>query len=137
MNKYYLDTSIWVDYFEDRKDNLKPLGEFAYIFLKTCITKNNIIIYSELVIFELTSIYSYFPNKIFSSFEKIMCNSKISPKQIQEAEKISRERKIPFNDCLHAIIARDTNAMLITRDKHFNSLLDIVESLKPEEVIFE
>jgi predicted nucleic acid-binding protein len=39
-------------------------------------------------------------------------------------------------DILHAIIARDNEAILITRDRHFEELTWIVSVQKPEEVIF-
>lgn len=32
--KIYLDTCIYLDYLMDRKDNLRPLGEFAFQLLK-------------------------------------------------------------------------------------------------------
>jgi len=36
---------------------------------------------------------------------------------------------------LHSILARDNQAVLITRDKHFLKLLDICIIKKPEELI--
>ena len=59
----------------------------------------------------------------------------ISDEDIKEAKKISEERGLPFGDVMHAILARNNNAILISRDKHFQLLKDICEVVKPEEII--
>ncbi|MBU1321694.1 MAG: PIN domain-containing protein [Nanoarchaeota archaeon] len=58
MTKYYLDTCIWIDYFEDRKDNFRPLGDWAFRLIKKIITDENVIIISDLVWFELRKLYA-------------------------------------------------------------------------------
>lgn len=58
----------------------------------------------------------------------------ITDKQVNEARKIAREREVPKGDTLHAVLARDNNGVVITRDQHFDLLQDIVKSLMPEEV---
>jgi predicted nucleic acid-binding protein len=45
--------------------------------------------------------------------------------QRSDALKIARERKVPFGDALHAILAKDNGAIVLTRDKHFLRLRDI------------
>mgnify|MGYP006296621571 FL=1 len=41
----YIDTNIYIDYFLNRKDNLRPLGDFAHeLFIKTSQCKYKIII---------------------------------------------------------------------------------------------
>ena len=52
----------------------------------------------------------------------------------EEAKKIATERNIPVGDALHAIIARDNNLVLVTRDKHFENIEDISKHFKPEEL---
>jgi len=56
--KYYIDTSIWRDYYEDRSDGIRPLGEFAFRFFSYCIESESIILYSNLVLEELGTAYS-------------------------------------------------------------------------------
>ncbi|MBI3026645.1 PIN domain-containing protein [Candidatus Woesearchaeota archaeon] len=46
-------------------------------------------------------------------------------KQREEAKKIAEERNVPAGDALHAIIARDNDLILVTRDSHFRKLEDI------------
>ena len=38
--KFYLDTAIWRDYFEDRGDGTRPIGEFAFQFLRNRAERN-------------------------------------------------------------------------------------------------
>ncbi len=137
IKRFYIDTSIWIDFFEDRKDNLKPLGEFAFQFLKKCKKYKCKIIFSEPLIFELKKFSEQWLNEIFSSFKELLAIVSISENQRSEAEQIAKKRGLPFNDIFHAIIARDNNAIIISRDKHFEELSDLVECFAPEEVIFD
>ena len=43
------------------------------------------------------------------------------------------KRNIPKNDALHALIARDQKAILITMDNHFKEIKDIIEPHSPKE----
>ena len=138
--KFYVDTSVWRDYFEDRKDNLKPLGEFAFQFLKKCKEEKWEIIVSDIINIELKSRFSEQQVKeVFSSFKDEIKNVEATKQQKLEAEKYweKTNKSIPFNDVLHAIIAKQHNAILITRDYHFEMLSSIVEIKKPEEIIFD
>lgn len=142
--KFYLDTCIWRDFFEDRKDNLKPLGEFAFQFLKKCVKNNAEIIVSDAVIFELEAKLSKENVKeLFSSFGNIILNVIADHKQLYQAKNEWKKinKQIPFKDVLHAIIARDNKAVLVTRDKHFlrdkhffEKLSSIVHAEKPENI---
>lgn len=139
MKKFYLDTAIWRDYFEDRKDHMRPLGEFAFRFLKNCEKKGCVVLYSETAIHELKRSYSSKTIKqVFSSFMHFLEIVPTSAYQYYEAKKLAVIKTDSHeSDILHAILARDNNAILITRDFHFETLQDIAEIKKPEEVIFE
>ena len=58
QQKFYLDTAIWRDYFEDRRDGIRPLGEFAFQFLKNCEKKGCKVLVSDTVILELKVYFS-------------------------------------------------------------------------------
>ena len=137
--KFYLDTAIWRDYFEDRKDGIRPLGEFAFQFLKNCEKKGCIVLYSEVVVHELRRDYSDERIKqVFSSFWHFLEIVPIFDEQYLESKKLSRiKTESHESDVLHAILARDNKAVLITRDFHFETLRDIVEIKAPEEVTFD
>jgi predicted nucleic acid-binding protein len=135
--KYYLDTCIWRDYFENRSDNFRPLGEWAFKLIKQIINKNDFILYSELIEEELLETYSEEDIKKILSIVPLnnMINVEISSKQTKESIKISKKLNIPRKDVLHSILARDNGAILITRDKHFYELPNQVEIRKPEDLI--
>ena len=127
--KYYLDTCIWMDYYEDR-------DESAYILLCKLLASNSRIIVSKYILEELQSHYTIeMIRGLTIHFEKIMVNVEISDQQFFEAEKIAKQRHIPVGDALHAILARDNKAIIVTRDKHFQSLKDICKSVKPKDII--
>ena len=137
--RFYVDTNIWRDFLEARADNLKPLGEFAFQFLKYAMTCKHTVLYSELVLEELKIEYKVqeIEKYCFESLKdmKLLEKVLISDRQVEEARKISRERNVPRGDALHAVLARDNNAVVVTRDNHFELLKGIVKSSKPEEII--
>ncbi len=137
--KFYLDTAIWRDYFEDRGDGIRPLGEFAFQFLKNCEKKGCKVLYSGVVVHELKRDYSDERIKqVFSSFERFLEIVPISNDQYLEAKKLSRiKTESHESDILHVILARDNKAVLVTRDFHFDTLRDIVEIRAPEEITFD
>lgn len=137
QKRYYLDTCIWRDYFENRKDRFRPLGDWAFEAIKIIIDNEDIIIYSDAVEEELLSAYSKEKvNEIISIVPpEIMIKVCITKKQAEEGRILAKKLKIPLKDAFHSILARDNNAILISRDKHFYNLLNIVVLKLPEELI--
>lgn len=138
--KFYLDTAIWRDYFEDRGDGTRPLGEFAFQFLRKCGENNAVVFVSDVVVLELKIRFSKQQSEeLFSSFENMITWLDASAKQTSKAREEwgKRNKALPFKDVLHAIIARDNHAVLVARDNHFfGSLSSIVEVQKPEDIDF-
>ena len=135
--EYTIDTSIWVDLYEDRKGyNNEPLGDYAFKLLVKIKAKESAIVLTDFLIRELETIYSVAEiNGMFKPFEKIIKKIIATEKQWEEAKKIAKERDVPAGDALHVIIARDNNFILVTRDRHFRELEDISKHYKPEELI--
>ncbi|MBC8501468.1 MAG: type II toxin-antitoxin system VapC family toxin [Nanoarchaeota archaeon] len=134
--KYYLDTCIWRDYYENRSDKFRPLGEWALELLNLIIKNKDEILVSELVIKELGTEYS--KGRIKDLFEINGVTILFIPtlqQQRFEAIKLSQKRKVHASDALHAVLARDNKAILVSRDNHFLELLDIVDVKKPEDLI--
>lgn len=134
MMDFYIDTSIWIDLLEDRKDyNGKPLGEYA-LKLFSMIKEKHTIILSDAIYKELNK---YYANEEIKGLFLAVNTRKIfsTENQMNEAKRLANERKIPKGDCLHAILARDTQSILVTRDKHFKLLEDIQRHHKPEDII--
>jgi len=139
LKRFYLDTSVWRDYFEDRSDGIRPLGEFASRFLQDCIACHCTLLYSETVLYELGRDYSAEKiRELFSPLAESLEFAEISKEQDREAKSlVPFKRPAHYADILHAILARDCKAIMIARDRHFDCLEDIVAVLKPEEVHFE
>ncbi|MCK4522243.1 MAG: PIN domain-containing protein [Nanoarchaeota archaeon] len=135
--KYYLDSCIWRDYFENRSDKFRPLGDWAFSLIKLIIQENNLVIYSDLVEEELYEGFSEEDiKKVISIVPKEnLVKIESSSEQLKEAIQIAKKLKIPVKDTLHAILARDNDAIMVTRDKHFYELSEKVTIKKPEDLI--
>jgi predicted nucleic acid-binding protein len=136
MADYYVDTSVWRDLHENRKDNFRPLGEWAFEFFKKARENGEIIFFSDLVREELLR---YFEEdeviKLFNSADNNLKKLEVTKSIIDKARIWHHERKVPFGDCIHAALAESSNAILVTRDKHFYESQDFMIIKKPEELI--
>ena len=100
--------------------------------------RKDTIYYSTFTLKELKSKLSdqTIEKHLFRQFRdsRILKEAKISGSQMREAVKIASNRSVPMADALHAILARDNNAVLVSRDSHFNLLQDVAPVFKPEDV---
>ena len=135
--RYYLDTSIWLDFFEDRDEPNLPKGKFAEKLISRIISEDKRIVYSDAVKDELLDIgYNYNEiEELFIPLIKVLIFVESTKKQFGKSKDISTKRNLPLFDALHALIARDSKAVMITRDAHFKKLKDITEYKKPEDII--
>ena len=135
MNEdFYLDTSIWLDFYEKRGNN----GEIALKLILKIIDEDLKAAYSDLHIKELKKL-NYSPNEINSIFSiakpKNLQHIHIYREQKEEAKIIARRKNIPQGDVLHAILCRDNGLQLISRDNDFQRLTDVSEAKLPENFI--
>ena len=136
MQKYYVDTNIWRDYYEDRKDPYKDLGEIAFRLLSKLLALNSRIVVSTFLLREFEVSYDIDAIRgLTHHFERLMEKVSPSDEQLDEANKIARDRNVPRGDVIHAILARDNDAVLVSRDKHFKVLTDICKCVKKEDII--
>ena len=80
----------------------------------------------------------YQPYEIEELFEKIkpiLIFVESTEKQTRKAKDLASKRDVPKGDALHALIARDNKAILITLDNHFKKLLDIIKPKRPQDII--
>ena len=120
------------------KNPLKPLSTYAFNLIVKIISKKQLILFSDFIVKELKVKYDILEiEELFTliSNSGFLKKVEITKEDFEEADKLADERNVAFGDALHAILARNHNAILITRDAHFNELKDIVEVKKPEEVI--
>lgn len=135
----YVDTNIYLDYFDGRKDNLRPFGEFAYQMLKRTLQCEFRIVISGLVLKELFyNSYEEKTNKLLPDFYSKNKIIKIpaDKKDVKKARDLCRQRRTSFNDTLHAVLACKANAdFLVTRNlKDFYDLQDIIKLKCPENL---
>ena len=134
MDQFYLDTSIWIDFYERRGENGKAAADFMFRILST---KRTIFI-SDFVLKEMKCLgYSQDEINKMLSITKPDNIRKVHlfKEQLEEANRIAAKRKIPRGDAIHGILARDNNAILISRDRDFEKIKEIVLTKKPEEII--
>ena len=135
-SKYYVDTAIWRDLHENRKDRNKQLGELAFgLFKKIRINKEKIL-YSDFVVEELSHAYDEQTiSKLFKNMSELLEKVEIDEEQLKEAVYLSKKVNIPLGDAVHGILARDNNAIMVTRDRHFRKLKDKITVKKPEDLL--
>lgn len=134
--KYYIDTAIWRDLHENRKDKNKPLGELAFELFRKIRANKEKILYSDFVVKELSSAYDKQTiKKLFKKVSKLIEKAKISEEHVTEAEALCKELNIPLGDAIHGILARDNKAIMVTRDRHFKKLSNKIDVKKPEDLI--
>lgn len=116
--KYYVDTCVWIDFVEGEK--------YAEDFFFKAIDNEDLIVASNLVFKEFVK---YLPYSSITSLIAILDSKQLIQfkdycfAQKEEASSICGD--LPLADALHAIIARDNDAVLVTRDKHFLMLTHI------------
>lgn len=134
--KYYFDTSIWFDYFENRSDKFRPLGEWAFALLAQIRERKDVLLISDVVLQEFAVKFTELQIKdLLKPFVSVLVEIAATDKQNIEAGIIARIRKLPRADALHAVLARDNDAILVSRDNHFGILCDIAQVRKPEDLI--
>src|SRR3989338_3461557 len=133
--KYYIDTAIWRDLHENRKDKSRNLGELAFEFFKKIRTNKEKIVYSDFIVEELSHAYDkQTVDKLLKGASDLLEKAEINEGQLKEAADLSKEHNIPLGDAVHGILARDNNAVMVTRDHHFRKLKDKIAIKKPEEL---
>lgn len=134
---FYFDTSIWIDFFENRNEPNLPKGDWATALLNKVVEVNAKIIYSDHVLNEMAEAgYSSIECDImFSKLRSILIFVEATAKQMGKAKDLAIKRNIPKGDALHALIARDNKAILVTIDHHFKELQDIIKPKKPQDLI--
>jgi len=96
------------------------------------------VFYSELIEEELSIDFSTKQIKdIFSILakEQLLIKIEITWTNRQEALRISKQFNVPRIDSLHAVLAKNNDAILVTRDRHFQALNTPFIIKKPEELI--
>jgi predicted nucleic acid-binding protein len=137
MERYYIDTSIWIDLYEDRKGyNGEPLGDYALRLFSLLSQGRNRLIMTNILFLELSKRFSLEQVRgQLQPFEARIDRIVSTPEEEDEAILLANERAVSRGDALHAILARDHQLILVARDRHFKKLVDVAPSYKPEDII--
>ncbi|MBI2548445.1 PIN domain-containing protein [Candidatus Woesearchaeota archaeon] len=134
MKWYYFDTSIWIDIYAKRGYH----REVAKELLAKIIVDDNGVVYSDITLAELKKLgfLAYDLNQMFS-LAKLGYLKRIYPtrEQAEEAKRLAKQRRVPFGDVFHAVLARDHDAQLVSRDWDFEKLKDIAKAKKTEDLL--
>ncbi len=131
--RYYFDTSIWRDLFEER--GMK--GMLAAALISKIAREDDRIFYSSIILRELHAA-GYPKDEIkskFRQFKEILIFADFDYKELGKARDIASKRNLPKRDVMHALIALRNKCIVIAHDKHFQRLTDIAKTKKPEEII--
>lgn len=139
MKKFLVDTCVWRDFYENRKNKLgKDISKLSSDFFSKVIIKHHTILFSDVLVQELKKEYSLQEiNELLGVFKfmNILEFIEITKDEYSEAKQLSKERNLPLGDCIFAIQARNSGAILITRDAHFfKNLKDIANIKRPEDI---
>ena len=135
--KYYFDTSIWLDYFEDRDEPNFPKSTWARDLVKKIVKNSDKIVYSDNNMYELFLV-GYDAKEIdilTKDFRPLLIFVESTEKQVRKARDLSLRRDVPKRDALHALIARDNKSIMVTFDGHFKKLKDITKPKRTNELI--
>lgn len=135
--RFYLDTSIWLDFFENRDEPNMPKSDWARELIANIISGKDIIVFSDINLIELCGA-GYLEFDIEDSLQKLrlsIIKVEATEKQLGVAGDLAFKRDVPRGDALHALIARDYHAVLVTLDHDFRKLTDIIQPYRTNELI--
>jgi predicted nucleic acid-binding protein len=138
-SRYLLDTCIWRDFYENRFSRTgRALGDHAAELFLKILRDKDVVVFTDVTLRELNNDYDEKKIQdmlgvlfVAGLLEKV----EISGEEYSEAKKIGLERNLPKGDALTAVVARDNDAIVVSQDRHFQSLTDISEFQRPEELI--
>src|SRR3989338_3171679 len=104
--RFYLDTSVWLDFFEDRNEPNMLKSDWARKLVAKIIFDEDIIIFTDNNMEELNQIgYSeYEVEELLNKLRKRVMFVEATNRQIGIARDLSSKRGVPRRDALHALI---------------------------------
>lgn len=108
----YCDTNVYLDYFFDRRDNIRPLGEFAFqVFRRTFGCEFRIAV-SDWLLEEIGK------NGAESPMAELVGRLKDADKLVEvktgaDDFKFAQKLQIHFGDALHVVLAKKVNAVFL------------------------
>ena len=124
MAEAYVDSNVFLDYCWNRQSGMRPLGEFACQFITRALQCEFVVLITEDVVEEVSRAMRTSPSEMrkrvlaqLSAAGKLK-EIRYTPAEEREARQVASKYAIPRADALHAVVARDNGAILVTSDKH-------------------
>jgi len=142
MKGYYVDSCIYLNLWKQEVDNSgNLLWKFAKEFFKKVENDNSIIYYSGYLLKELLFVFdeNQFIDKLgMFNYSPNFKRVDLTAEEYEEAKRIKRENsEISLYDIIYMLLAKQTNSILITRDKLLIQLSEkyLVVAKMPEEIL--
>lgn len=139
MTKIYVDTNVYLDYFEGRTDYMRPLGDFAHEVFQRTLSCEFTIILSGLVVKEILN--NRDEEQMYDLINELKEKNKIIKTKAtfedkEKAGQIVKQKRTSFPDTLHAVIAQRMGAeYLVTRNiQDFVELQEMTKIVLPEHL---
>jgi len=132
--KIYLDTNIYLDYFENRHDNIRPLGFFAYNLIRRCIEGKFKIVISDWVVEEFGKVGNQC--KIDDLIKTLKKQDSIIIVKTNSQDLLKSKEYKNWTDALHIILAIKAGAdYFVTRNtKDFLNFQNSINIVLPENI---
>ena len=133
----YLDTNIYIDYFEDRSDGLRPLGDFAFNLIKKALDCEYKIVCSSVIEDELLNTGHKDELQqlliLLKAAHKVI-NVELAKEDNENVSRLSGGKNVA--DAKHAILAQKMKVQFfVTRNwKHFQDFSDVINLCHPENL---
>ena len=130
--RIYVDANVYLDYFEERTNGIRPLNDFAFkIFERTLECEFEIVI-SDATINEIERHYKT-ASRANILFEELIRKGKIINANAKTEE---NELSKGHSDALHYMIAERTGCkFIVTRNiRHFSDFSGFVKPVLPEQI---
>ncbi|MBI5884789.1 PIN domain-containing protein [archaeon] len=134
--RIYLDANVWLDYFEDRKDSIRPLGEFAFQVFKRALKCEFEIVASEWLLEELhkhanKELLKNILQELYQRHKLIL--EEITDNDIKEVNE--SDKQIHCEDLRHYVFCKNhAIKFLVSRDRHLLEAGNGVVVVLPEEL---
>ncbi|HNV01506.1 MAG TPA: type II toxin-antitoxin system VapC family toxin [archaeon] len=137
---YYIDTCIWLNLFNIDEAKTKQSKCSKELIEKILFSKKHKIFYSGFVLRELEFKLkeSYEKKRKWFKSEPNLIFIKATKETYNYARKLEKENnyKISFFDYIHLTLTKETNSILITRDKELlNTSKDLIIAQTPENAL--
>jgi predicted nucleic acid-binding protein len=131
----YCDTNVYIDYFLDRRDRLRPLGELAQSLFRRTFDCEFSIVVSDLILLELKN-QGCIPSAYSLMNQLYLCGKLMLVEAVKDDKIIAQKLDAHFSDAMHAAIAHRAGATCIVtmNMKDFAQIRSFIQSAEPNGI---